>query len=490
MRTPLVLFLTGLAVFAAFAGPRLRIHSADNHFVYLADAFLHGQTELTRKPHHGNDWASYDTLELKGASREKHGERVEGFFTRRGGKPDQFRTLSGREIDIPRADRGASKTHYYVSFPPFPAVLMMPFVAVAGYGANDVLFTVAFAALNVTLMFLLLRRLRRQGYGDRSDGENVWLTVLFAFGTVHLGCAVLGQVWFTALVLGATFNLLYIYFATDARRPLLAGLAFAAAFSTRASLLFAAVYFYWQLFFPNDGRRRETGDLVRRFAAFSAPCLAVGVSLLVYNQVRFDKLTEFGHIYLAGGTIERIRDFGLFHPHFLTRNLTAAFTLMPRFVSEAPYVQFSKHGLSMLLTTPAIFLVLWPRLRRHDVSCERALAADGPSSEQVSAACDCHSRRAAHTRLSRALWITIAAVAIPIFMYQNTGWEQFGYRFALDFLPYLVVLLAIGGRRLTRTVKTLIVIGIVVNAFGAATFKRGGIAAKFYSDHIAEEPRR
>ena len=148
MRLPLVLFFTGLAVFAAFAGPRLKIHSQDNHFVYLADAFLHGTAELVRRPPHQNDWASYEALSLKGASAEKYGPVVKGFFTRRPGKPNEFQTLQRELLDIPHRDRGESERHTFVSFPPAPAVLMMPAVAVVGYGANDVIFTVLFAGLN------------------------------------------------------------------------------------------------------------------------------------------------------------------------------------------------------------------------------------------------------------------------------------------------------------------------------------------------------
>jgi hypothetical protein len=182
----------------------------------------------------------------------------------------------------------------------------------------------------------------------------------------------------------------------------------------------------------------------------------VGVLLMAYNMARFGSPTEFGHTYLASGTIERIRDFGLFHPWFLTRNLSAFLTLMPRVQLHPPYFQISKHGLSILLTTPALALVLWP-----------------------------HRRSA----LARALGITAAVVAVPIFLYQNTGWEQFGFRFALDFLPYLVAIFALGARPLTRTVRALIVAGVLVNVFGALTFKRVG-AQFLYSDYLAEEPRR
>ncbi len=454
MRKTLILSLIGLAIFAAFAGPRLLIHSKDNHFVYLADAFLHGQTEVTRIPHHQNDWATYVELELKGKSKEQHGERVKGFFTRRSKKRDEFRLLSGEEIQIPHRDRGESKDHRFVSFPPGPAVAMMPLVLLTGYGTNDVIFTILFSAMNLGLIFLLLQWLSQNGHSKRSERENLWLSVLFGFGTAHLWCSVLGRVWFTALILGVTFNLLYIYFSIGARKPLLAGIALAAAFSTRASLLFAAVFFYMELFFPPRGARLPRKELLRSLLLFSLPPLLVGLSLLYYNYVRFEDALEFGHSYLAGGTIPRIRDFGMFHPAFLNRNLTAALTLLPRVIDHAPYIQISKHGLSIFLTTPALLLLLWPKER---------------------------------SSLARRLGITAALIALPIAFYQNTGWEQFGFRFILDFLPYLILCLALGGVRLGRKFKALIIAGILVNALGAGTFHRVG---KLYADFMCEEPRR
>src|SRR2546423_15623661 len=58
-------------------------------------------------------------------------------------------------------------------------------------------------------------------------------------------------------------------------------------------------------------------------------------------------------------------------------------------------------------------------------------------------------------RLWVPLWLTTAAVAIPGFFYQNTGYYQFGYRFSLDYTPYLVLLLAIGGRALAGPFSVL-----------------------------------
>jgi hypothetical protein len=55
---------------------------------------------------------------------------------------------------------------------------------------------------------------------------------------------------------------------------------------------------------------------------------------------------------------------------------------------------------------------------------------------------------------------------------QNDGWVQYGYRFSNDFSFALIMLLAIGGRPLTRTWKALILVGVGVNLFGALTFGR------------------
>ena len=74
--------------------------------------------------------------------------------------------------------------------------------------------------------------------------------------------------------------------------------------------------------------------------------------------------------------------------------------------------------------------------------------------------------------LHRTLWLCVAAVALPSLLYQNSGWVQFGYRFSLDYVALLVMLLAIGGRPLTRFARALIIAGIVINLFGAITFDR------------------
>lgn len=359
----------------------------------------------------------------------------------------KFQLLDGREMVLgPRELAGAKRQQrYFVSFPPAPAVLMMPVVAIFGWATNDVLWTIFFASLNVMLIFVLLRRLSRGGRTGRSRNEDLWLTLLFGFGTAHLWCSVLGQVWFTALIMGVTFTLLYILCAIDARRPMLAGLFLGLAFATRTPLVFSAVFFYLFVLFP--GGKFRTGDWGQAFkqaALFSLPCLVIGGLLLLHNHVRFESLSEFGHTYLAGGGLQRVKEHGLFNTHFLSKNLTAAFTLIPKIEAVAPYVTVSKHGMSLLLTTPAFLYVFRPLPRES----------------------------APDVFWWRALWVTVIVVSLPGFFYQNTGYEQFGFRFSLDYTVYLILLIAVGRRPLSRVFKALVLWGVAVNAFGAVTFKR------------------
>jgi len=159
----------------------------------------------------------------------------------------------------------------------------------------------------------------------------------------------------------------------------------------------------------------------------------------VFNWARFGSPGEFGHFFLNVRWTDRIQRYGLFNFAFLARNLSVAFWLTPKFLAKAPYFQLPWHGLSMFITTPALLLLLWPRVKNQ---------------------------------LHTALWITLAPIALLGFMYQNDGWVQFGYRFIIDFLFALMMLFAVGGRPLTKRVHALILIGIAVNLFGAITFGR------------------
>jgi hypothetical protein len=376
-RIELILFSASLVVYAISSGSMLAHQSLAPHFVYQADAFLHGQLALRVQPPNLNDWVLQD----------------------------------GR---------------WYVSFPPFPAVLMMPFVAIFGLSFNDVVFTLVFAALNVALLYRLLRRVQ-----DRPEWEHAALALIFGFGTLAWSCGIRGEVWFTAETVGVTLTLLYLHASLDAKHPLLAGLAIGCAAITRTPLAFAAIFFIFEAL-----REKRRSALVPYFAAI----LAVAIPMAIANYVRFGSFGEFGHSHLYANRVNpQIQQYGLFHYAFLERNLHAAFTRLPEILFHPLRIGFNGEGMSLFVTTPLFLYLLWPKER---------------------------------PRLHRALWLAVAVVAVPGFFYQNSGWYQFGFRFSLDYTPVLILLLALGGHRFTRLFWTAALAGVAVNTWGAAVFNR------------------
>ncbi len=459
-------------LYALTAFERLAEPSPQFHFVDLAQSWMSGRLDTdTPRQRRGqqqdgdpagyraaidrtldsggwNDWAALRTLTLK------DGTVVRGRFPWASDLSERkhiFYTLSGetRKVVIPRdlartcgesGRRLCNETTHFVSFPPGPALVFAPLSLVFGYNVNDVWVTLLFAALNGGLLFLFLELLGERGHSQRTRQENLWLTLLFSIGSVVFFSAVRGEVWFTALILGVTCNLAFLLAGLDVRRPFLAGLALAIGFATRTPIAFCFVFFAWQLFL-GGGRLKERRyrEILVKGAWFSLPILVVGGLLITANMLRFGEPTEFGHRLLAGGAGDRIRDHGLFGLWYLDKNLAAAFLNLPEWLGEAPYIRITKHGLSLLVTTPAL---LWL------------------------------ARPSSRASLAPALWAAVLCAAIPGLLYQNTGWAQFGYRFVLDYLPYLVALLAVGGRNLGPWFKAAVLWGVLINLFGAITFGR------------------
>ena len=398
-RAELGLFALAWIVLATFSGPRLARQSHAPHFIYQADAWLHGQLHLRVTPPDGNDWA-------------RVGDR------------------------------------FQVSFPPGPALVMLPLVALFGFQANDVAFTLLFAALNVALLFAVLERLREAGGSGRTRAENAALALLFAFGTVAFSASVRGEVWFTAEVLGVTFTCLYLLGAIGAARPLWAGVAFGMAAVTRTPLLFSGVFFFLEAVRSGGSLGERLGatatwrdrNLWRRLGLFALGAAPAIVAAAAANQARFGSPFDFGHAHLWNNRVNAdVGRFGLFSWHYLSRNLRSAFLLLPAWRDGR--LLYDPDGMSLLVTTPLFAVLLFPRR---------------------------------HSPLTPALWAAAAAVALPGFLYMNTGYVQFGYRFSVDWTPYLVLLVAAGGRPMRLGFWLLALAGVAVNAWGALAF-RGGV---------------
>jgi hypothetical protein len=451
VRLHAALFAIGLVVFGALAWDRIGKQSGAPHFVYQAHAWLDGQVHVD-PPLPNDDWAIVEEVELVDGSRVSGRRQITRPF---------FKTLAGHEIAVAKVKQTIGHTAY-VSFPPVPSLLMLPGAIVQGRRANDVIPTLLIAALILPLAFSVLRRLAEAGLSKRTQRDDLWLVAMLAFGSVLFFSSVQGKVWFTAHVVGVALSLVYAWGSIEARRPVIAGIALGLAALTRTSMAFMFPLFLFEVWRMaaksvaaepsasgslnlKAGRAAMRRALVKPVVRFALPVLAFAIIGMVYNYVRFGSPTEFGHSYLALGDFRPVRQqvqieqFGLAHYQYLERNLAVAFTLLPDLLPRAPWIQVSGHGLAMWITTPLLLYVVWPRDKNP---------------------------------LHRPLWITTVLVALPSLLYMNSGWVQFGYRFSLDYIVFLMMLIAIGGRPLGKLGKGLIIAGIVVNLFGAFTFDR------------------
>jgi hypothetical protein len=428
----LIYVITTAVYFACASRSTLTTHTPWNHYALLAQSWLSGRLDLGGPPPAyagNNDFAHYGTK-------------------------------------------------WFVIFPPFPAVLLVPLVAFAGdaEAVRDGQFFLWLAGIGPAVLFLVFEKFRRMGLSHCPVRTHALLALLFAFGTVYFFSAEQGTVWFAAHVVAVALAAAYLLFALDAERPVLAGTLLGFAFATRPPLAFAGVLFLletWRL-----ARRRETPaappsgqlelalgassltaaaepgrrDHLTRLALFAAPLLVIVGLLGWYNRARFGSALDSGYQYLVVAWRPRIERWGLFGYHYLARNLGLLLTGLPYLADKGGRVPFqiNGHGLALWFTTPLYLWLLWPR-------------RFGP--------------------IHRALWITVLCVALPTLLYQNSGWLQFGQRFSNDYAVFLFALICIGGYRYGTLFRVAAAWSVIVNAFGALTFGRGDFTRFYYQDN-------
>jgi hypothetical protein len=400
-----VLIPLGLCVlsFAVYTWIKNGAHTDLDYFVPLADALLHGSLGLADAP----SWLN--------------------------------------EV-VPRNDL------YYVVYPPMPALVVLPFVALFGPGFDQGWASIVVGAANVAIVYAVLRGM---GVARR---ERVVLSLVFAFGTIVWYSAAAGSSWHFAHVVATACMLLAIRACQLDARPALIGLLFGAAVMSRLPLLLAAPFFLAYIVDrvqrdaedpPNEttfgsllALRPKVRDLpidLRAVFDYGWP-LAAGVAVwlvgyLIYNNTRFGSPFENGYALIPGLLDEAQYHDGFFSIVNIPRKLYALFLTTPAEVGEFPWVQpHALGGLSILLTTP---LFLWSiKARRPDW-------------------------------FNLGAWVAVGLILIPILLHADPGGLQFGFRYAQDFYPFLFLLTVRGlGGKLSFEAWIAIAIGFLVNLWG------------------------
>ncbi|GAC1667014.1 MAG: hypothetical protein NVS9B8_08660 [Candidatus Limnocylindrales bacterium] len=349
-----------------------------------------------------------------------------------------------------------------VPFPPLPAIVLVPFVALWGLATNGQLIFAILGALDVGIAWWMLGRLPIRPWVRLAVG------VFLGFGTVLWYAAQIGTTWYQAHVLAVGLSLAAIGVALGAdrtaastigrvaagrpalrgllpdRRQFLAGLLFGLACTSRLTVVFAAPFFV----LVGGGARWQR----RAWSAGLGAGIPIGL-LLVYNLVTTGHVLHPGYQYLyqleAGfyTSLNYHLDWSIEDVRYIPQNLGIMLFNGPvwwpstvpsalglgaplcvdpgavrgLFNTACPVVLPKDTGMSIILTSPAYLLGL-PALRWGF----------------------------GRSRLVTGAAIAVLAIALVNLMHFSQGWVQFGYRFSLDFAPWAVLLVAIGLERLAH----------------------------------------
>ena len=340
-------------------------------------------------------------------------------------------------IERPIYDAALVDGRYYVVFPPAPAVLLMPFVAIFGTQFKTLLLTPVLGALAA---FFAHRLALRTG---ASPAVARWTTFGLVFGTSLLLCVVVPIDTYLAHCCAMLFMLIALDEASGPRRGWRVGLALGlAALSRQLSVL--TIPFAWALLLaPGEGGRDRHAGL--RAVVASAIGLALCAGFYLYlNWARFGDPFDSGYRHLTeqGWYGYRQQRWGNFHWIYLPSNLIRMFVngFHVQFLPPSLLVpRMDRFGNSLTFASPFFYYAFWGRNR------------DAPW-------------------LDRVGWSCIGLTCLAVLLHKSAlGGEQInGVRYALDFAPLLFVFTVLGFERARGSVyewlgKRLVAYAIALN---------------------------
>lgn len=290
---------------------------------------------------------------------------------------------------------------HWVIEAPFPALLLLPVVALFGT-ANQTTLALALCGVAVGACRLACERL------GVARAPAIWICAFLFAGTQLWWSAMLGDVWFIAHVASVACTFVALAEIAGKRRGWIVALAAAGAVFSRFALVLALPVYAWLVL-----REREPADRRRAALGFGA-IVAAGAALWVgYNLARWGVWYDIGYTAWYHQDSAGSPEGSPFQLRYLPMELWSFFVQGVEWRNGWPWIVPGFGGQAITWTSPALALALFARRPRG---------------------------------LVVALWVAAALVAGPSFIYYVNGYAQFGMRHALDFAPFLILLMALAAR--------------------------------------------
>lgn len=300
--------------------------------------------------------------------------------------------------DYPWLELAIYEGKYYVSFPPFPSLVLLPFAAVLGTNTPDHWISLGFSIIGIIYAIRLYRAIT----GTYEMAERY---VLFLFlGNGYLFIALQGGwVWYMAQTMCFTFSLMSLFYA--ANKHIGRALAFlACAFGCRPM-----VVAYIPLILMLGTEKASVKTWMRKGYRLIPACMIIGFYLML-NVARFDNPFEFGHTHLP----EFVRSTeGQFSLNYATKNFKQLFRLPQTGGEHGMLIYDTYDCMAFWLIDPIIvsFMVMWL------YALTRKRKAYGLNLIIVPA--------------------TICVHLMIVCCHKTMGGYQFGNRYIVDMLPYV-----------------------------------------------------
>lgn len=246
--------------------------------------------------------------------------------------------------DYPYLELAIFNNKYYVSFPPFPSYVMLPFVLV-GWNSCDSMIAFAVSLLGAVYAFKILKHF------DIESKTAIFFTLLLTVGSNWLMTAQNAWVWFIAQNMAFTLSLMAIYYALKNKIGL--SLAFwACAVGCRPFQILYLPALLYLIYNAHKAVNPEDKiiDIIKKRYLALVPMAVIALSYMILNSARFGNITEFGHNYLPEFTNSELGQFNL---SYIKENIGSVFRL-PSVNSSGiwEYPQFN--GMCIFLISPIV----------------------------------------------------------------------------------------------------------------------------------------
>lgn len=320
---------------------------------------------------------------------------------------------------------------YYWPLGPFPAIVSIPFVFFFGNNFNQGYIQFFLNLINFFLLYKIAYKILR------NSNSSLWISFAYIFASPYLLVGMVPWSWWFAQVVGTTLILLSIYEFLSNRRWLLIGTYISLAGLTRFSL-FSLMLFFVIFILTQSSKDKK----IKNSVMFLFPICIGGLFLSGYNYLRFNNFLENGYSFsiVHLKQLATNREFGLWSFIHFPANLYYLFLKGPEAVFipgtkilKFPYIYPDTWGMSIFFTSPFflwISKVSWKKI-------EVKLAG-----------------------------LTVLVSLFILLGYYGIGVNQFGYRYGLDFYPFLFIILCYSFKRsISLLLKTVIVGSFFFNLY-------------------------